>query len=75
MHEFIIYVPVGAPLVPLPVVILADDQDYVTGSTSSYFMPQLNALIASQGLQLRNFLVSMAWCCPSRVSLLTGHYL
>lgn len=25
-----------------------------------------------QGLTLRNFVASTAWCCPSRVSLLTG---
>lgn len=48
--------------------------DYMMGSSSRQFMPNLHALIGDQGLELRNFVVSMAWCCPSRVSLQTGRH-
>lgn len=37
-------------------------------------MPQLNRHVVARGLQLRNFLISTAACCPSRTILMTGRY-
>ncbi len=38
------------------------------------YMPQLNRHVVAKGLQLRNFLISTAACCPSRTILMTGRY-
>lgn len=43
-------------------------------STHRAYMPNLDALIAAQGMQLRNFVISTSTCCPSRLNLLTGSY-
>lgn len=45
-----------------------------TCSHPQEFMPQLNRHLADSGLQLRNFLISTAACCPSRSILMTGRY-
>ena len=55
-------------------VIVTDDQDYMLNSTHPAYMPELNALLVNRGLQLRNFLISTAACCPSRTILMTGRY-
>ena len=54
------------------IVILTDDQDYLMNSSHRAYMPNLHTLVGDPGLECTNFAVSMAWCCPSRVSLLTG---
>ncbi|GLC56584.1 hypothetical protein PLESTB_001123600 [Pleodorina starrii] len=54
--------------------MLPDDQDYMFNSTHPAYMPALNQHIVEQGLQLRNFLISTAACCPSRTILMTGRY-
>eukprot|EP00198_Chlamydomonas_reinhardtii_P013150 XP_001702487.1 predicted protein [Chlamydomonas reinhardtii] len=59
---------------PNIIVIVTDDQDYMLNSTNREFMPQLNRHLADSGLQLRNFLISTAACCPSRSILMTGRY-
>ncbi|KAG2448697.1 hypothetical protein HYH02_006053 [Chlamydomonas schloesseri] len=59
---------------PNIIVIVTDDQDYMLNSTHREFMPQLNRHLADSGLQLRNFLISTAACCPSRSILMTGRY-
>lgn len=43
-------------------------------SHSPQYMPALDQHLRQQGTELRQFAVSMAWCCPSRVSLLTGKH-
>ncbi len=43
-------------------------------STHARYMPALNTHFAEAGLQLRNFLISTAACCPSRSILMTGRY-
>ncbi|KAG2488014.1 hypothetical protein HYH03_013450 [Edaphochlamys debaryana] len=53
---------------------MTDDQDYMLNSTHPRYMPNMNALIAEQGLQLRQFLVPTAACCPARSILMTGRY-
>ncbi|GIL64703.1 hypothetical protein Vafri_18588, partial [Volvox africanus] len=55
-------------------VIVTDDQDYMLNSTHPAYMPMLNQHIVEPGLQLRNFLISTAACCPSRTILMTGRY-
>ncbi|GIL77381.1 hypothetical protein Vretimale_2794 [Volvox reticuliferus] len=55
-------------------VIVTDDQDYMLNSTHPAYMPMLNQYIVEPGLQLRNFLISTAACCPSRTILMTGRY-
>ncbi|KXZ51607.1 hypothetical protein GPECTOR_12g571 [Gonium pectorale] len=59
---------------PNIIVILTDDQDYMLNSTHPRYMPALNTHLAEAGLQLRNFLISTAACCPSRSILMTGRY-
>jgi hypothetical protein len=48
------------------------DRDAFLISSHRAWMPNLWANVADQGAVYRNMAVSMAWCCPSRVSLLTG---
>ena len=61
-----------SPKKPNFVVILLDDLDVFMNSTHRAWMPSLWSNVADQGAVFRNMAVSMAWCCPSRVSLLTG---
>jgi N-acetylglucosamine-6-sulfatase len=52
------------------VFILTDDQD----SPTLAYMPELNRLVAQQGVSLSNYLVNVSLCCPSRASTLLGQY-
>jgi arylsulfatase A-like enzyme len=60
------------PLPPNIVLILADDLDLKLGTVAA--MPQLQSLVASQGVTFTNFFVNASICCPSRASLLRGQY-
>ena len=53
-------------------LILLDDMDVMLNSSHRAYLPRTWDLIADQGTVFDNMVVSMAWCCPSRVSLLTG---
>ena len=49
-----------------------DDQDLVLDSPN--YMPNLQSMIVSQGVTMRNGFVATPVCCPSRVELITGRY-
>ncbi|HEU5219856.1 MAG TPA: sulfatase-like hydrolase/transferase [Gemmatimonadales bacterium] len=55
---------------PNIVYILTDDQD----AASTWMMPNLNNLIAAQGITFESFYYSLSLCCPSRTSMLRGQY-
>ena len=55
---------------PNIIFIITDDQDVA----SLEFMPQVQALLAAQGLQMDNFFVNIPQCCPSRATVLLGQY-
>lgn len=55
---------------PDVVVIITDDQRYGT----EVGMPTLMSDIAGQGVRFTRAMVPTSWCCPSRVSLLTGNF-
>lgn len=57
---------------PNIVVVMTDDQEVDT--TAAQFMPQLQSLIAQQGLTFDNSFVNYSFCCPSRVTYFTGQY-
>jgi N-acetylglucosamine-6-sulfatase len=60
----------GAP--PYNVVfILTDDQTYSEALT----MPNVQSLIAAQGVNFRRAYITYPLCCPSRASLLSGDYM
>jgi N-acetylglucosamine-6-sulfatase len=50
--------------------ILTDDQDVET----LRFMPQIQALLAAEGVTFSNAFVTQSLCCPSRASILRGQY-
>lgn len=52
------------------VVVVTDDQDVASLSA----MPNVQRLLQAQGTTFSNAFVSMAACCPSRVSMLRGQY-
>ncbi|MEZ4767082.1 MAG: sulfatase-like hydrolase/transferase [Caldilineales bacterium] len=60
----------GSP--PNIVLIFADDLDLDLGTVAT--MPNLQALVADQGITLSNFFVNASICCPSRASMLRGQY-
>lgn len=62
----------GAQTPPNILLVLLDDLDVFMNSSHRAWMPNLWSNVADQGAVYRNMAVSMAWCCPSRVSLLTG---
>lgn len=70
----------GATPVPAPetaarpnfIVILTDDQDLTLGSLDH--MPRTRNLIARKGMTFSNYFVPLSLCCPSRATILTGHY-
>ncbi len=72
--------PVGSPrtdtaIPPLThrpnlVLIVTDDQRW----DSLQSMPNVEHLLAAQGLTFTNFFVTTSLCCPSRTSILTGQY-
>ena len=55
---------------PNVVVIMTDDQTAATVP----MMPQLNALIGSEGTNFEQAIASFPLCCPSRATNLTGQY-
>jgi N-acetylglucosamine-6-sulfatase len=55
---------------PNIIFVLADDLDYA----SAQQMPNLNSLLVEQGTSFENAFTSMSLCCPSRATILTGHY-
>lgn len=60
----------GAAPRPNVVMIQTDDQT----AESLRVMPNVRRLIARQGVTFDNSFVSLALCCPSRATLLTGQY-
>ena len=61
-----------SPAPPNIVLIFADDLDLDLGTVTT--MPNLQALVADQGVTLPNFFVNASICCPSRASMLRGQY-
>ena len=61
-----------SPAPPNIILILADDLDLDLGTVDT--MPNLQALVADQGVTLPNFFVNASICCPSRASMLRGQY-
>jgi N-acetylglucosamine-6-sulfatase len=55
---------------PNVVVLMTDDQQ----ADSVRFMPNVQRLLAGQGVTFTNSFVSYSLCCPSRATLLTGQY-
>ncbi|KAF2106098.1 arylsulfatase [Lophiotrema nucula] len=55
---------------PNIVFILADDQDAKLNSLD--YMPNLQKQLVQKGTHFRKHYCTVAWCCPSRVSLWTG---
>ncbi|GAX84170.1 hypothetical protein CEUSTIGMA_g11593.t1 [Chlamydomonas eustigma] len=60
------------PQLPNFVLILTDDLDKQMSSSTREYLPNTWQYIADAGTVFQNMAVSMAWCCPSRVSLLSG---
>ena len=59
-----------SPKRPNIVFILADDQDARLGSLG--YMPSVQKNLIDQGTHFQSHYCTVAWCCPSRVSLWTG---
>ena len=57
---------------PNIVVILTDDQDGQPDMMNA--MPNLQALVADQGMSFDSFFVPVPLCCPARAILLLGQY-
>ncbi|KAJ7466911.1 putative arylsulfatase [Mycena latifolia] len=55
---------------PNVVFILTDDQDKLMGSLD--YMPNVKALLSDKGVTYDRHYCTVALCCPSRASLLTG---
>jgi N-acetylglucosamine-6-sulfatase len=55
---------------PNIVVVMTDDQH----ADSVRFMPNVQQLLAGQGVTFTNSFVSYSLCCPSRATFLTGQY-
>ncbi|KEF58669.1 arylsulfatase [Exophiala aquamarina CBS 119918] len=63
--------PTGTPAKrPNFVFIITDDQDLHLNSID--YMPKLNQYIGAEGTFFKKHFCTIAICCPSRVSLLTG---
>ena len=58
------------PKQPNFVFIMTDDQDLHLNSLD--YMPKLKRLIADEGTVFQRHFCTIAVCCPSRVSLMTG---
>ena len=57
---------------PNIVFLLTDDQD-VTAYSLDY-MPKLNKLLRSEGMEFLNYFVSTGLCCPSRATIIRGQF-
>src|SRR5438477_12690999 len=55
---------------PSIVLILTDDQRWNTLAQ----MPNVQRLLVHHGVEFKNGFVVNSLCCPSRASILTGHY-
>jgi N-acetylglucosamine-6-sulfatase len=71
--------PSQAATLPNIVLILADDLDaglvgYTDPVSRQAAMPNLQSLIAAQGMTFDNYFVTDSLCGPSRSSLLRGQY-
>ncbi|KAK7178023.1 arylsulfatase [Paraphaeosphaeria sporulosa] len=55
---------------PNIVFILTDDQDAKLNSLD--YMPHVQELLVQEGTHFKSHYCTVAWCCPSRVSLWTG---
>jgi arylsulfatase A-like enzyme len=55
---------------PNVVVVMTDDQE----AASLRFMPQVQSLLAEQGVSFDNSFASYSFCCPSRATFMTGQY-
>jgi N-acetylglucosamine-6-sulfatase len=55
---------------PSIIVLMTDDQD----AASIRFMPKLERMVAGRGVTFDNSIVSNSFCCPSRITFLTGQY-
>ncbi|MFZ5920178.1 MAG: sulfatase [Chloroflexota bacterium] len=61
----------GIPKSPANIVfILVDDMRY----DEAEFMPNLQKLVAAEGVTFSNFFVNVPNCCPSRATILLGQY-
>ena len=60
------------PTPPNIILILADDLDLKLDTVTT--MPNLQALLADQGVTFSNFFTNALICCPSRASLFRGQY-
>ncbi|MEQ1692823.1 MAG: sulfatase, partial [Gemmatimonas sp.] len=57
-------------LPPNVLFVLTDDLD----AASLAHMPNVNALLAEQGVSFANYFVSVSLCCPSRATMMRGQY-
>ncbi|KAF9261445.1 alkaline phosphatase-like protein [Marasmius fiardii PR-910] len=57
---------------PNIILIITDDQDVRTGTTS--FIPKLQRTLAEKGTSYERFYAPVSLCCPSRVSLLRAQH-
>jgi N-acetylglucosamine-6-sulfatase len=57
---------------PNILLILVDDLDAKLGTLDA--MPNLQNLVAAQGLTMEDFFINTPVCCPSRSSILRGQY-
>jgi arylsulfatase A-like enzyme len=71
----------AGPVRPNIVLILTDDLDYamiadLVGKEvdGTVFMPSIQELLVSRGVNFRSHYVSYSVCCPSRASILRGQY-
>jgi arylsulfatase A-like enzyme len=64
--------PDPQPLRPNIVLLITDDQRADT--TTTEFMPRLNAELIESGVLFPNGFASNPVCCPSRASILSGQY-
>ncbi|KAI0018525.1 arylsulfatase precursor [Xylariomycetidae sp. FL0641] len=62
--------PSGSKSKPNFIFIITDDQDKLLDSVD--YQPALKKHFADQGTSFENHFATVALCCPSRVSLLTG---
>jgi arylsulfatase A-like enzyme len=62
----------GQETPPNILFLLTDDQD-VTAHSLDY-MPRLNKLLRSEGMEFKNYFVPTGLCCPSRSTILRGQY-
>jgi N-acetylglucosamine-6-sulfatase len=62
--------PPAAQTKPNFVFILTDDMR----KDDLKYMPKTRALLGNKGMRFENAYVSLAWCCPSRATIMRGQY-